>query len=102
MIIEEKNILLKLSCIIMKSCYDQAILRKYKILGNIEKYEGWNKALFFITTLLEDIYNEKKELPTIDEADRMLDKTKKQGDTFLEFLDNKLEEQKQKQKELQD
>ena len=99
MTLKEKDILLKLSCLIMKSCYDPAILRKHKILGNIEKYEGWNKALFFITTLLQDIYQEKKKLPTLDEADRMLYKTKKQGDTFLEFLDNKLEEQRQKQKE---
>jgi hypothetical protein len=85
---EEKHIIFKLTCVIFKSCYDPKTLRKHGILGDIKKYNGCKNAMMFISELLQEMVEEKKELPTMDEAKIMLKESQKQNRQYQEFINN--------------
>ena len=75
---EEKDVIIKLSCIIYKSCFDPNILRQHGVLGDTNKYRGWKNAMNFLLELLQEVLDEKKGLPTIVEVKRILEEAQKQ------------------------
>jgi hypothetical protein len=96
---QEMDVVLKLFSFISKSCYDPEILRKYGVLGDKEKYKVWKNAMFFLTEFLEEVLDGKKTLPTIEEAYRMLEKSQNQHKKYLEYLENKIKEEKKQKDE---
>jgi hypothetical protein len=93
---EEEEIILRLASLIIKTRDDPAILRRYGILGNIQKHTEWINAMLFIEDLINELLEGKKNLPTLDEAKNMLDETDKTTKEFREFIKNKREEMEKK------